>query len=1443
MMQGLEKYKFKTDLDAQVALCLENERDDSNSIKRVYLIAKIVNSEFGLIPRYSWFVDDMLVSNEETETFTLSIDQHKDKTIRCQVFFDGYDKKFNDTFKVEEKIFFENEKLTLTIGEHEGKKVVWAEIGGERLSKEAYSCSWSAKKADGKTITIYYKGVHLELADLHTGDIILCEAKNNASLDTLTGSILLKESDFSTVILDALPPPEPASEPVSELTSESKPSGYSGFFTVEKPTEVTAPKFRCFDSNLGRLHYLIANRNDCYATNTFQYLDYCAFLHLLLKEQGYKRVVIVSHKSENQGENFPVIAYDMVSEITFNEDFLPKYKEYQDTHTSVDNQAFIAEYSKLKEANSNKIKPDLRAGMGGKKTADKEKVTPILRFGRRVIRTVIPETPTFNENDKKLITFKAFSEYLVVPALEQKVIKTAIVLPLEMLQREDFLNSLVSSNLRDQISSVGDNIILVTAEQESALIKLFDIREYEKIEDKLFDAISLLEKAETPMSRSDVIVRELSAKGRILIAASAPGTDEIANLLIAQKMEQPDKFDKLPYSKIYALADFISSKCNSTEKTKAALPKVDNNTWYVGRLADLENALRNHDVLDALLSETESLWDRTICSCSNLKATYVERVYAGPVRFENSSNAVMPLRRSQISEAERAHENDAAMQELNELIGLASVKELLKKRFSEARYNKSTEPGHYIFAGNPGTGKTVVARLMGEILHSQGLLAKGHVVEVQKADLVSNHVGETALKTRAKCEEALDGVLFLDEAYQLVNTDESTSEKFQSAFDREAYTELMSFMENNRKRLCVICAGYPFEMDLFRSANLGMPRRIPEKNVILFPDYSPEELYEILQKMAKDESLILTDSFNVQAKTALQQMWEEKDKEFGNAGDVRSFLDECKGNASVRAAELNLPTLELTSADIPTRFIGEDLSSEERKQRQAESMKKLEEMVGLKNVKKQLKKIISNRAISKRSKKGPGHYIFAGNPGTGKTVVARTLGEILKAYGLLDKGHTVEVSKADLVAEYVGQTETKTKKQCRKALDGVLFVDEAYELVNTDSGGFSSDFDKESYTTIMKFMGDNASRVCVIFAGYKPEMELFKKANPGMERRITETIVFDDYSDAELIQILELAAEKEDDPPVKLTKEFLDATKLIIPQMRKSASNFGNAGEIIKYLKDCIGNAAVRIVDQGMIEETDRVELKKCDLPDKYTGIIGGYEDKDEDTPVDSSSAHFYLIPKSEIINLPNPYEGVDIHGIDFPGHCIGAVVRIENEYGTATAFVISSDGMAITCAHAVAFNKDLSKVATKELNVYFKTIGKQEKQYPYEIVNIKPDLDMALIKINADHPLPCLMLAPEERNIKFGEECLLYGFPDGRKGIMQFPGTISTEAEMGGDGELGSIYYFSGDAYPGDSGGPIIAKSDGCVIGILRGAIGPKDGTKHNFMKPISYFWKEFLE
>jgi AAA+ superfamily predicted ATPase/V8-like Glu-specific endopeptidase len=1244
---------------------------------------------------------------------------------------------------------------------------------------------------------------------------------------------------------------------ITSSRSETKPkitndknNTTGGLFNNDRPAEIVAPRFRCFDSNLGRLYYFIANRNDYYATNTFQYLDYYAFLHLLLQEQGFERVIIVSHKSENRGDNFPVIAYDSVSELTFSEDFLSKYEEYRKQNDKEDKKTFIAEYCKSKEDSAGKQKPDPRAGMGGKRTTEKEQAKQTLRFGRRVIRTIIPDYLSGNEKVKKVVTFKDFSEFLVVPALKQKVIPTAVVLPLEFVQRKDYLDAMLSSNLRDQIVSASDNILIITADQESALTKLFDTQEYEKTEHSIFDAVARLEKSDIPISRSDAIVRELSEKRRILIAAKIPGIDEIANLLITKKLEQPELYARLTYSKVYSIADFILSKCSNTENTQKAFPDIDNNTWYVGNLENLEKALRDPAVLNVLLNLAEKeLWNRQICRCSNLKATYVERIYAGPIRWNTQKEPPMPLMRAQISEAERAHENEEAMRELNELIGLSSVKELLKKRFSAAKYDKSNGPGHYIFAGNPGTGKTVVARLMGEILHSQGLLAKGHVVEVQKADLVSNHVGESPLKTRAKCEEALDGVLFLDEAYQLVNTEENTSEIFQSDFDKEAYTELMAFMENNKKRLCVICAGYPFQMDLFRKANPGMARRIPEKNWIEFPDYSPEELYDILQKMAKDAKLTLTEEFNSQARIALQQMWEEKDKEFGNAGDVQSFLDECKDNASVRSAEMNLPSLELMAKDIPAKFIGENLSSAERKQKQAEAMESLNEMIGLENVKKQIKKISSLRALSKRANKGPGNYIFAGHPGTGKTVVARKLGEILKAYGILKKGHTIEVSQEDLVAEYLGQSAIKTKKQCRKALDGVLFVDEAYELVNTepnDSRKFTSDFTKEAYTTIMKFMEDNASRICVVFAGYSKEMEIFKKANSGMGRRITRTINFEDYSDDELIQILELTAKKENDPPVELSKEFIDETRLIIPRMRSSAADdFGNAGDIIKYLKECIGNAAVRIADEGLIDEIDRVILEKRDVPEEYLDVedIDNTDDTDKGSHTESNCPQFQRIPKSELTCLFDPYDGIDIHGSDFPGYCRGAVLRIENEFGTSTAFVISPDGLAITCAHAVAYKKDLRRIASKKLFADFKTIGEKETRYPYEIINVKPDLDMAIIRIFADKALPYLKLAAEDRQIKFGEECVLYGYPEGRKGIMQFPGTVSTEAELGGDGELGIIYFFSGDAYPGDSGGPIIAKSDGCVIGILRGARGPQDGTKHNYMKPTYYFWKQFLK
>lgn|GEM_PF-686227 len=1248
---------------------------------------------------------------------------------------------------------------------------------------------------------------------------------------------------------EEMPAQEPEVAPAAEMPAAPKHAPAA----EKSPAAVSGPRFRCFDPNISRLHYFVAPRNDCFATNALEYMDYNAFLYALLREQGYQRVILVGNTSEDEGDNYPVLAYDELSQQSFlhSAEFEDKFHSRR-SRTAAGFEKFCRSFDRGGDKADNPI----RAGLGGCKAPAAKAAPDVPRFGKRVIRTIIRPTPdgqampsTQGERKPKEL-FEAFVTTEVCAALKSDILKTAVVLPLELLMERDYLTSMVIRRLSENIAAAGNNILVITADQEEDLYRLFGAsvsESFQKIDSAINRAISKLQGGEGAKAYCDAFVEELAADGRILIAAEHPGKDEIANLLLRMKVKDDRRFAELPYAKIYALAEFISVRCDSSDHTVKEFPDLTNNTWFVGLLRNLEVALRDDEVVSCLTAKARELWDREICPVTNMGATSLERIYAAPCRSDKSTGFA-PIRRSDVSASEREEEYRRASEELDALVGLKSVKDKLQEKFAAAIYGGTAGPGHYIFSGNPGTGKTVVARLMGKILHAQGLLEKGHVVEVMKADLVSDHIGGSALKTRQKCEEALDGVLFIDEAYQLVNTEESTSNKFSSSFDQEAYVTLMAFMENNRERLCVICAGYPYEMEKFRTADNGMSRRIPQSNVISFPDYSPEELYQILRLMAENDSLPMTDGFARRAENALRKMWERRDEKFGNAGDVRNFLDTCRGNAALRSARSGLTSLELREEDIPEEYREKELTAAERTKLRKAAMKKLDEMIGLQNVKEQLKNIINRKVVMPEADSEPGSYIFAGNPGTGKTVVARMVGEILKANGLLKKGHTVEVSTAELVAEYVGQSAIKTREQCRKALDGVLFVDEAYLLVNTGSGTrdqFASQFAEEAYTTIMKFMEDNASRICVIFAGYKDEMEIFRQANPGMTRRIRATIDFEDYSDDELIQIMELAVRT--DPKFKgwkLTPEFIAMTRKVVPVMRRG-EHFGNAGSIKAYLDKCMDRAASRLVESGAESVADRLILLPEDIPVSYRNYIAaldGPETADREKPAAPAPSRLGQIPRSAIADLPDPYRPDEARGDDFPERCRASVLRLETEFGTATAFVISPDGYAITCTHAIAEKGNFANLARKKRQVLFQDGTLRE----FTIRNTRPDLDMALIKIQAAEPLPYLKLAPEDRRIRFGEKCSLYGYPVGRSGIMYAPGTVSTMGEIPGDGELGEIYFFSGNAAHGDSGGPIVADEDGCVIGILRGARGPEgliDHNKGNYMKPVSYFWKEFLK
>ena len=242
------------------------------------------------------------------------------------------------------------------------------------------------------------------------------------------------------------------------------------------------------------------------------------------------------------------------------------------------------------------------------------------------------------------------------------------------------------------------------------------------------------------------------------------------------------------------------------------------------------------------------------------------------------------------------------------------------------------------------------------------------------------------------------------------------------------------------------------------------------------------------------------------------------------------------------------------------------------------AMSSLDAMVGLAPVKAEVKSVIARLQVeAMRREQGlpisalSQHMVFTGPPGVGKTEVARMLGEIFRALKVLRKGHLVEVDRAGLVAGYVGQTATKTLEKCKEALDGILFIDEAYSLA-ADAGG-GSDFGKEAIDTLLKFMEDHRDRIIVIAAGYTDEMRRFIDTNPGLAGRFTKTIEFPGYSAEELTDILHRMAHKQH---FRMPEGVAEAIAPWIAQ-RATAHDWSNAREMRTLLERIREAQALRI--------------------------------------------------------------------------------------------------------------------------------------------------------------------------------------------------------------------------------------------------------------------------
>ncbi|SHE62192.1 stage V sporulation protein K [Thermoanaerobacter uzonensis DSM 18761] len=265
------------------------------------------------------------------------------------------------------------------------------------------------------------------------------------------------------------------------------------------------------------------------------------------------------------------------------------------------------------------------------------------------------------------------------------------------------------------------------------------------------------------------------------------------------------------------------------------------------------------------------------------------------------------------------------------------------------------------------------------------------------------------------------------------------------------------------------------------------------------------------------------------------------------------------------------------------------------KKLQEEALKELNSLIGLNKVKEIIQEIYAFSQLQiKRKKEGLAtepivlHMIFKGNPGTGKTTVARILGKLLKSIGVLEKGHVVEVERADLVGEYIGHTAHRVRENVKKALGGILFVDEAYSLAR----GGEKDFGKEAIDTLVKEMEDNRNKFILILAGYKHEMEYFLNTNPGLRSRFPIQIDFPDYTIDELLQIAEVMVENRQYKLTESAKRKL--MKILIRD--DNSREIGNARLVRNIIERAIRKQAVRVLSKINITKEDLITIDSIDI-------------------------------------------------------------------------------------------------------------------------------------------------------------------------------------------------------------------------------------------------------
>lgn len=467
-----------------------------------------------------------------------------------------------------------------------------------------------------------------------------------------------------------------------------------------------------------------------------------------------------------------------------------------------------------------------------------------------------------------------------------------------------------------------------------------------------------------------------------------------------------------------------------------------------------------------------------------------------------------------------------AWEKLNQMVGLAKVKEELGAFRDTVITNYQRELDeeplidfslNRVFLGPPGTGKTTVAKLYGEILSHLGLLSNGEVVIKNPSDFVGSVLGQSEAQTKGILASSVGKVLVIDEAYGLYGG-EGVSDPYKTAVIDTIVAEVQSVPGDDR---CVLLLGYDEDMQrMFQKVNPGLSRRFPMSSAFVFEDFDDNALSRILDLKLKQAGFKASGEARTAALDVLGRARNRPN--FGNAGEIDILFGRAKASHQKRLSAQKAKKGVLDAVDFDSDFdrATRDTDVKALFRGDVGREKVIELLEGLQNRVRELKSVDIDP-----KEEIPFSFLFRGPPGTGKTTTARKMGKVYYDMGFLANAEVIECSASDMIAQYVGQTGPKVRELMDKALGKVLFIDEAYRL---SEGHFAKEAIDElvDCVTKPKYQG----RLIIILAGYVGDINKLLSVNPGLSSRFPDTIDFEPLSSSECFQLLHisLAGKKRD---------------------------------------------------------------------------------------------------------------------------------------------------------------------------------------------------------------------------------------------------------------------------------------------------------------------------